>query len=228
MKQACWHTRTNAACLWLTSSPVLPGRTHSHTCTLSHMHTLSHTHAHTHFCDTHSSLTLYHSPSSGPIEAASNTETNVMQAVQAAIIAAAAAEHHNQQQQRRQHQNAGASGSNADNNAGATSSSTTSSSTTPAQGPPQQQPPPPLSLFSNVKLDRTERLANSLGRMVWVVQQLNNMQHGFKIMLMAGKEGLRWLRGGRCLFCVFRRLCVTCCLTRFDQHWLSTDTGVSL
>jgi hypothetical protein len=35
-------------------------------------------------------------------------------------------------------------------------------------------------------LDRTERLANSLGKMVWVVQQLNEMDHGLSIMLMAG------------------------------------------
>lgn len=37
--------------------------------------------------------------------------------------------------------------------------------------------------------DRTERLANSLGRMVGVVEQINNVPHDFKIMLMAGTVG---------------------------------------
>jgi hypothetical protein len=35
-------------------------------------------------------------------------------------------------------------------------------------------------------LDRTERLACSLGHMVGVVQQINETEHSFDILLMAG------------------------------------------
>lgn len=97
----------------------------------------------------------------GPIEAASNTETTVIQAVQAAIIAAAAEEAEAQTAAA----NAGISGSTA---AGSSDDR-------------QQWLGPPLCL------DRTERLANSLGKMVATVQQLNEIPHECGIMLMAGK-----------------------------------------
>jgi hypothetical protein len=39
----------------------------------------------------------------------------------------------------------------------------------------------------SVVLDRTERLGSSLGRLVWTVEQLNDIPHGASVMLMAGK-----------------------------------------
>lgn len=94
----------------------------------------------------------------GPIEAASNTETTVMQAVQAAIIAAAAAE--------------------------ATPHDTNSKDSN--IGNQQQQ--------QVMWLDRTERLASSLGKMVMTVEQLNEIPHECSIMLMAGTafSAARW------------------------------------
>ena len=41
----------------------------------------------------------------------------------------------------------------------------------------------------SVVLDRTERLGSSLGRLVWTVEQLNDIPHGASIMLMAGNTG---------------------------------------
>lgn len=101
----------------------------------------------------------------GPIEAASNTETTVMQEVQAAIIAAAAEE--------TEAQTAAA-------NAGIAGRSSAGSS----DGDDRQQSLGPLCL------DRTERLANSLGKMAATVQQLNEIPHECSIMLMAGKQGV--------------------------------------
>lgn len=108
----------------------------------------------------------------GPIEAASNTETTVMQAVQAAIIAAAAEE--------------------AEAQTAAANADTAGSS----DGDDRQQSLGPLCL------DRTERLANSLGKMAATVQQLNEIPHECSIMLMAGKEGEEGVM-------VRQRVCVT-------------------
>ena len=38
-------------------------------------------------------------------------------------------------------------------------------------------------------LDRTERLANSLGKMTATLERLNNSPHDFDIILMAGGRG---------------------------------------
>jgi hypothetical protein len=53
-----------------------------------------------------------------------------------------------------------------------------------------------------MSLDRTERLSSSLGKMVWTVEQLNDIPHDFGIMLMAGRSLLLSVvfpssRGGR-------------------------------
>jgi hypothetical protein len=93
-----------------------------------------------------------------------------MQAVQAAIIAAAA-EQHRQQLGRANHQKQQQDGS-------------------PDAAPPPAaatETPAADSAGLSTALDRTERLANSLGKMAATVEQLNAIpNHAFSIMLMAG------------------------------------------
>lgn len=109
----------------------------------------------------------------GSIEAASNTETSCMQAVQAAVIAAGAAK-----------ATAAAAGSYKDSrSAAAVSTGGTAAAGAEAADTADTTAACPPSSFV---LDRTERLACSLGRMVGVVQQINEINHDFDILLMAG------------------------------------------
>eukprot|EP00879_Flechtneria_rotunda_P013981 GHRR01014605.1.p1 GENE.GHRR01014605.1~~GHRR01014605.1.p1 ORF type:complete len:707 (+),score=303.14 GHRR01014605.1:547-2667(+) len=104
---------------------------------------------------------------SGPVEAASNTETSCMQAVQAAIIAAAAEAAAQQKQ-----------------DIVSTAPEATAALTSNGSNHRQQQQQHRKVFL----LDRTERLANSLGRMVGVVEAINNLNHKFGILLMAGRR----------------------------------------
>lgn len=111
----------------------------------------------------------------GPIEAASNTETSVMQAVQAAIIAAAAQQARDAacEHAHGSRGSSGSSGGSTDTAAAASESAQPSNSSSSSKD-------------CSMLYDRTERLASSLGKMVMTVQQLNDMGHGLQIMLMAG------------------------------------------
>jgi hypothetical protein len=148
----------------------------------------------------------------GPIEAASNTETSVMQAIQEAIIAAAAEDA------------TAAAAAIADAAAMQQHSdptitrNSTSTDPQPTKGARQTAAEPQSSPSSSpasaaaaavcsnesssagarlgshcggLVLDRTDRLGSSVGKLVWTVEQLNDIPHGASIMLMAGKAGGR-------------------------------------
>jgi len=56
-------------------------------------------------------------------------------------------------------------------------------------------------------LDRTERLACSLGRMVGVVEQLNALPHEFQILLMAGGCPVMQAIKASCLLITHKLMC---------------------
>jgi hypothetical protein len=144
-------------------------------------------------------LYIYHVPMlpAGPIEAASNTETSCMQAVQVAVIAAGAV--------KATAAAAACKGSSSSNTAAAVGP-TRPASTAPTAAAADRSAAladapaaadaaaaaafpasAPASVpASGLLLDRTERLACSLGRMVGVVEQINATGHDFDILLMAG------------------------------------------